>query len=460
MPKFTCTVCLLLLIMSARAQRFSADTINKTIYEWVRELGAKHPGMYRYHTKADFKSYVDSVTSTITDSLTELQVYRKFKPIVSRIGCLHTGLKHIHQFDSAANLFPFQLYFVEQRAYLIDKYPGAEVVSINGRSIPELLNILLPAIPSDGYNMTMKYRSLYHSFPTWYRSMVEVADSFVVTCKQPALQTFTVPAVTYNTIARSGFLNEEFSFPKQLEFSITDSIGRLTIHSFARSDIKKSKQQFQPFIKDAFKQLRSVNNLIIDLRYNTGGSDANAAYFTSYFFDKPYRYWDRIEVTPAIAKSIKGIFTLFYRKPVQKDSLWLWRKARTAKDFNFYTLQRPAKNNYKGNVYVLINGFCMSSCADASAVLAHNKKAIFIGEETGGGYQGNTSGMMPVATVTPTNLQLTVPLQKYVNAVDPSVWVGRGTLPHYPINPTVKDIIEQKDLAMEKAVGLIRNKRP
>jgi hypothetical protein len=480
MPKFTllcfCIIPALLLQAQQPAtydttRKFAADTIIKSIKDITRELELKHPGFYRYHSKETFGQYIDSITGTITDSLNEQQTYRKLKPIISHIGCLHTGLNlardHTNYLNTLPNLFPFQLYFKDQRAYIIKNFssnstiqPGAELLSINGRSMEQLLQTLLPAIPSDGYNMTMKYLALYHFFPTWYRSMIEITDRFQITVLQSGQQAaYTISSVKYGDIAQNGFLNEAV-YPKQLEFSIDNNIGKLAIHSFAASDIKRSKQKFKPFIKDAFRQLRtgSIDHLVIDLRYNTGGSDANAAYFARHFFDRSFRYWDRIEVTPAIAKAIKGKYTLFYRKPVQRDSVWLWRKARIVKDFNFYSAQQPAKYHYTGNVYILINGFCMSSCADVAAVLAHNKKATFIGEETGGGYQGNTSGMMPETTIPPTRLRLSVPLQKYYNAVDPAVHKGRGTMPGHPVSLSVEECIQQKDVAMQLALDIINKK--
>lgn len=67
----------------------------------------------------------------------------------------------------------------------------------------------------------------------------------------------------------------------------------------------------------------------------------------------------------------------------------------------------------------------MSSCADVAAILSYNKKAIFIGQETGGGYQGNNSGMIPDSKMQPFNFTLSVPLQKYFNYVDTSKNIGR-----------------------------------
>jgi hypothetical protein len=65
------------------------------------------------------------------------------------------------------------------------------------------------------------------------------------------------------------------------------------------------------------------------------------------------------------------------------------------KSSNYTRLQKPNKITFKGDVFVLTDGLCMSSCADFVAIMQANKTAVIIGEETGGGYQGNTSGLIP-----------------------------------------------------------------
>ena len=451
-------------------QKFSPDSVKAVIDDWTRELSKKHPGFYRYNSKEAFSKYIDSVKNTIQDSLTELQSYLKLKPIISKVHCLHTGVtlpkEYTNYLNQQPNLFPFQLYFDRGKAYVVKNYSsvgsileGDELVSINGKNIHNIITQLLPLIPADGYNETMKYRALYYQFPTWYR-LIDLTENFTTVVKQTNGEAaYEVKGAKYDDIVRDGFLREP-KLAKQLEFTIQDNIGFLTIHTFSNSSIKKSGQEFRNFIDNAFLQLKTGNikDLIVDLRDNTGGSDAHAAYFTRYFFDEPFRYWDRIEVTEAIAKEIKGVtLKLFYRKPIQKDSVWLWQKARHARDFDFYEEQKPAKNNFKGKTYILINGFCMSSCADVAAILSYNKKAIFIGQETGGGYQGNNSGMMPEAKMLPFDFTLSVPLQKYFNYVDTSRNIGRGTMPDHPVNFTINDILKGGDKELQFAIALVQN---
>ena len=450
-------------------QKFSADTVKSTIDEWTKELSIKHPGFYRYNSKEDFNKYIDSIKSTIKDSLTEMESFLKLKPIITKIHCLHSGIslpkEYKEYLNQQPNLFPFQVYFTDNKAYVVKNYSattsilaGDEILSINGQGIDKITAQLLSLIPSDGYNLTMKYRTLYLQFPSWYRS-IDLSENFTTIIKQNNIEkTYQIKGAKFNDIVQDGFLREP-TRTKQLEFKIENNIGFLTIHSFAQTDIKKTKQDFKEFIEQAFTEIKTnkLQNLIVDLRDNTGGSDPYAAYFTSYFFDKPFRYWDRIEVPEAIAKEIKSAaLKLFYRKPIQKDSVWLWQKGRHTNEFDFYEEQKPAKNNYKGNTYVLINGFCMSSCADVAAILSYNKKAIFIGEETGGGYQGNTSGMIPTSKVQPFDFTLTVPLQKYFNSVDPLKNIGRGTMPDYTVNMTINEVLKGEDKELQTTIDLIK----
>lgn len=451
-------------------QKFSAGTVRNAIDEMAKELSIKHPGFYRYNTKEDFKRYIDSIKTTIEDSLTELESFLKLKPIITKIHCLHSGISLPKEYkdylNQQPNLFPFQVYFDNNKAYIIKNYssvtsmlPGDEIVSINGQSIETIVSQLFSLIPSDGYNLTMKYRTLYLQFPSWYRS-IDLTENFVTVIRQNNIEkTYEVKGAKFNDIAQDGFLKEP-ARKKQLEFKIENDIGFLTIHSFAETDIKEVKQDFKRFIDQAFAEIKTnkIENLVVDLRDNTGGSDPYAAYFASCFFDKSFRYWDRIEVTEAIAKEIKGIaLKIYFKKPIQKDNIWLWQKARHVHDFDFYEEQKPVQNNFAGKTYILINGFCMSSCADVSAILSYNKKATFIGEETGGTYQGNNSGMLPETKVVPFNFILTVPLQKYFNYVDTTKNIGRGTMPDYIVNNTINDILKGEDKELQLAIELIKS---
>lgn len=444
------------------------DSIKRWTKDTMREISKKHPGFYRYTTKKRFDFLIDSTVQTVTDSLTALDFYRKLKPLFAQIGCLHTGVSLAPEYDNylskTATLIPIEVFINNEKQVFITKYYSAdqliplksEILSINDRPIKEILKTLFKAIPSDGYNETEKILLLNHRFAFWYQTIIDVNEKFQVSIKsEGSNKTYELKGVGKEVFPTMESL--ESSNDKQLEFEIRESIGILKIHSFAKTVIKDNGQNFKKFIKTTFKTIKTkhIQNLIVDLRYNTGGTDGNAALLASYFFDKSFRYWDKIEVTEALAKEIKGLVRVVYGKPIKKDSTYLWRKSKFTNEFNYYETQKPAKCNFNGQTYILTNGLCLSSCGDVTAILSYNKKAKVIGQESGGGFQGNTSGIIPTTKI-PTGLLITIPLQKYTNAVDLNKNFGRGTIPDYEVTLTLNDWTDKKDVEMEFALKLIK----
>jgi C-terminal processing protease CtpA/Prc len=465
---------LLVLSISLHAQEKTFDPTKKyhpdSLKSWTNdvmaELGKKHPGFYWYTSKPEFDAIIDSTVQTIKDSLNELAYYRKLKPLFAQVGCGHTGVSlskdYERHLENTFLLMPLELYVDDEKRVFIAKVystgkeiqPGAEVVSIDGVPIVTVVNALYKAIPADGFNEVEKRLLLSHKFAFWYQTILQDSNTFnVETTMNGAREVHTLQGVSKSVFPSDADLQSS-NIP-QLKFEIRDQTGILTIHSFAKTTIKRNGQNFKRFIKGTFKEIRKseVKDLILDLRYNTGGTDGNAALLASYFFDKTFRYWDRIEVTEAIANEIKGFHRLFYRKPVKRDSSYRWRKTWVTNEFNYYEPQKPARSNFVGRTYLITNGLCLSSCSDFVAVLSSNGRVEVIGQETGGGFQGNTSGMMPRTTI-PTGLVIRVPLQKYTNAVDLTKNFGRGTIPDRQVTPTLDNWIRKADPEMELALRL------
>lgn len=447
----------------------SADSARSVIRELTDFLADNHPGFYRYNSKPQFDKYIDSIQTSIVDSISEIDLFRKIKPITAKIGCLHTesdiSAKYRSYLNQQPNLLPLQIFCKDDHAFIIHNYSsdptlfvGTEILAINGKPINKLIATLLPFIESDGYNQTMKYQSLLHHFPDWYRSFIEITEQYTITTLQDEKeQAHILQGLRWKEMVRNDFLQDSI-FAKPLTFSIENNTGILTIHTFEEEEIKKQKQHFDNFIDAVFDELTTKNipDLIVDLRDNGGGEDAHAAYFTRHFFDTNFRYWDRIEVTEAWAKSFKNKDNAQLRQPILKDGIWLMQKGKTTKEFDFFEDQLPANNHYNGHVFVLINGACASSCADVSALLSYHKKAVFIGEETGGGFQGNTSGMVPTATVKTGTFTIALPYQKYFNSVNPSLNIGHGTFPDHPVSLTTEDLLNNHDKAMEYVWKLVK----
>ncbi|MCI4671847.1 MAG: S41 family peptidase [Bacteroidia bacterium] len=431
------------------------DSVKEELRALFVELSIKHPGFYRYNDKDKFDAFIDSTIQTIDAPINEIEILRKAKPIVAKIGCLHSGI-HLSEetenlLNQSANCLPFTLFYDKGKAFIWKTFEeqsplsiGDEVVSINGQAIGAIYEKLLKSIPMDGYNQSGKFQLLRYTFPEAYRSIIEVTEGFEIVLSNG--QKHKLKGVKMeNTLQYSDIVNQGMSL------EIIDDIAIIKIPSFANSFLRSHGQNFQKEIKSYIKNIQSQNirKILIDLRGNTGGSDSNPAWLSSYFFDKPFRYWDRIEITEPIAKEIKGLNRLFYGKPQNENGKWLWSdKGLSSKEFKFTRVQEAAKNPFTGSTYILTDGMCMSSCSDFVAIMQSNGKAIVFGEETGGGYQGNTSGLIPSQALS-CGLVVDVPLLKYVNHVEKGKNVGRGSMPDIEVRSDLEVLLNEEKFMKE-----------
>jgi C-terminal processing protease CtpA/Prc len=217
----------------------------------------------------------------------------------------------------------------------------------------------------------------------------------------------------------------------------------LTIENFY---VDKKEQKFYPFIDSVFADLKKkqVDNLVIDVRNNEGGEENWGGYLYSYLTDTPFRYYDKITMTQKEKFSFKqyawlpkffGLMHLFMK---EKNGQVYFTKQK------YLHTQEPAKNAYKGNVYVLINGMSFSTTTEFASMLHNNKKATFIGEETGGAYYGNNSGVFAIVTLPNTKLTVGIPLMAYYSNVSGYPYKDRGILPDHTVKNSVEDVLHKE----------------
>jgi C-terminal processing protease CtpA/Prc len=117
-------------------------------------------------------------------------------------------------------------------------------------------------------------------------------------------------------------------------------------------------------------------------------------------------------------------------------------------------LQQPNENHYDGKVFVLMNGRSFSGVAEFAAIARSNNRAIFIGEECGGGYYGNSSGDEAMVTLPHTQITVRIPLIKYTMAVKSEQRKDGGIYPDYPIDLAIGDLMAHTDGQLEYALKI------
>ena len=119
-------------------------------------------------------------------------------------------------------------------------------------------------------------------------------------------------------------------------------------------------------------------------------------------------------------------------------------------------IQQPSKPTFAGKVLILINGGSCSTTAEFLSQTHYHKRAKFIGEESGGGYYGTTSGVVPALTLPNSKLIVYVPLVTYYLAVNGYKAVAHGVLPDHPISYTIEELLAGKDKELALALELAR----
>jgi C-terminal processing protease CtpA/Prc len=246
----------------------------------------------------------------------------------------------------------------------------------------------------------------------YYWFLIEQTGEFVVRARDAAERTLEVKltgvtrdklgksqnpvnATMQASIAKLNWPGENLS----LRFLKDPDIAQIRIRMF-------DGDNFPQWIEGAFKTLREKGTkvLIIDLRGNGGGDDMYGAMLVSYLTDQPFRYFDHINV-----KTIEPSFEAHTDWSAERTSQ-LREKVRPNPAGGYVMWhpgvaeQAPGKVPFLGTVFVLIDGGTFSTAADFCAVTHHLKRATFVGEETGGGYYGNNSGIL--ATVTLAEVQV------------------------------------------------------
>lgn len=171
------------------------------------------------------------------------------------------------------------------------------------------------------------------------------------------------------------------------------NIGYLPFNGFV-DDIESAK----PTIYSALRFLANTSALIIDLRENHGGSPEMVSQIESYFFK------EKTHMNDIISRGAKDT-TVFYADPAKADSL---------------NLSMP--------VYILTSSKTFSAAEDFSYGMQHAKRAIIVGEVTGGG----AHPQMPFSIGQ--GFVASIPFARSYNTVTKTDWEGTGVIPDVKVN--------------------------
>ena len=453
-------------------RKFQAKQLQEDFLIFRKVLEETHPGLYRYTDKKTLDAYFDNAFRRLNREMTEREFFPIVASIVSAIKCGHTRSNPSSELMSYLKTFPLNLRFIKGKGYILSSpnnaiAPGSELLSINGKKMPGITRAILAHLPSDGDNKTRKYWFLSRRFRLYYNLFIEQPDSFDVEyfdATKRQKKKISLPPLIENE-AQATALPDDGKKPLRSEFLPESNTALLTIKTFGEDSIKKAGQDYPKFLEAAFKEIKEKNiqNLIIDLRSNSGGKDEFGSRLFSYLTDKEFRYFDYIETSTnkiTLVQYTDAGNSTRINKMFAEDLLpgvaGRFRLKQSVDD-NLQQLQQPQKNHFDGKVWFLTTGRSFSTTADFCAIAHYHRRGSFVGEEVGGGYYGNNSGRSFRLTLPNIKVRVDIPLWKYVNAVSGYPYLRRGVMPDYTAQPTIQDVLQGVDTEMMFTLQLIKN---
>jgi hypothetical protein len=328
---------------------------------------------------------------------------------------------------------------------------------------------------SDGYIKTVKYSDLGgFNFSKYYYYYYGIIEKYEVKFKELTdpitINSLSISQINDKLKKNNNIIKEKVE-NEPLQFKIIDTkTAYLDIQTFSNDNIKKDSKYktLKKFLKYCFSEIKGKNieNVIIDVSKNGGGTEGNEGLLYSYFGDN-YQKYSKVR-----AKTQKGILDNRIDEPIKLKAFGLFERLFTNKKMQDGSLERrnglglglmaykkTPKNTFKGNIYIIISPITYSGGSEFSNMVYSQGLATFIGQETGGGYLGNTSGYGRNLTLPNSKITIEIPALQFVMNVEPKLPFGSGVKPHYQVIPTINQYINNENVCLEYALRLINEKK-
>lgn len=454
----------------------------ETLYQGLDKF---HSGMYWYTPKDSVEMAFRKVKMQITRDLNVLEFHKLIAPLVALSREDHTNInlpESIRDKMNSENKFlPLTMVFLGRKLYCVKNgsdfhefaLEGKQIESINGEIPTKIVAKIGNLFASDGFIKPVKFSDLKgFNFSKYYFYYYGQIDQFVVRLKgieEPVIiQSLKTKAIRQN-------LNSRYEAPDKndpedvLEYTIiNDSIAYLGIHTFNNDIIRKysAEKKLSVFLKNSFESIRenNIQTLVVDVSKNSGGSEGNEGLVYSYFGEN-YQKYKKVRV-----KSQKAVLDNGTDKPITLKAIGFFERFLTQKKMDDGSLERRESMGkglmaykkepdfkFHGKTYVLISPATYSGGSEFSNMMFSQGLATFVGQETGGGYIGNTSGYSKKLTLPNSKIEVSIPALQFVMNVKPKLPFGRGVIPHHEAIPTFEEYINGENVSLKYVLTQMEN---
>ncbi len=282
------------------AKVFTAHEYKSDLDQLGNTLIKVHPNALKFISKKAFRKIIEEKKALITDQTTYSEFAWHCSEIIASVHCSHTSMGSFYPENEMLPVdlrFPLQTRWVNHQLFVVDPLNNSErvkikdeIFSINGIAVSQLINDIYKHIPSQGYIETTKK----HFFNTWSAGMIPYALRF------PEAYKIVVRGIKDTIVLnKAETVKNLFQDPsiKPCDANLClemldDKTAILTISSFNYYPWN-NLNVFKEFIDNSFMEInqKGIKNLIVDVRFNGGGSQQSSIHLLRYLVDKPFIYY-------------------------------------------------------------------------------------------------------------------------------------------------------------------------
>lgn len=460
-------------------------------YHLIEKMVMKvHPGATRYRTEKELLQILRELKSKFQKPMTHGEAYLAMSKVTAFLQCDHTKVGFNNQnrlittiIHRQKDKMPFTFRWIDNEMILIHNASGnnqlkkgTKILTINDVKVGHIKTAMLPYIAADGATDANRVRKMevdgfdfrYNAFDVFYPLLYPFKGKIrldVIFPNEDKISEVFIEPMTREE--RFKTLTSRYSeFPKSRDdlwkYEIIDKkTAVLTINSFGLMGWKSMTIDYKKFLAEAFNEFKSkkIKHLIIDARWNTGGSDEMKNELFSYLrFGEEFNF----------EREGRTRYTTFPEqlKPHIKtwgDSPWYYdlKPDSELKNEGYYVFKEKngdikypkRKTQFKGKVYLLSSSLNTSLAYYLALDFRIKEIGTIIGQETGGNLKGINGGQILFMTLPNSTIEIDFPvmggfpLQEYGN---------HGIVPDVEVKPTYEDILNNVDTEMKAALKLIK----
>lgn len=426
------------------------------------KLNEIHPEAYHHLPKDTFDARIDRIGSGLAPMSAE-QWYVKLASLISALNDGHTSIyysqdERLRYFRQGGTILPFLAQVTDDKRVIIwhhftsdSTLDSARILEMNGRPMDDILHRM--GALTFGEADVFRYSQISRSFGRMFWLLYGHADSISLAVQlkngiTKAEKYACLSESQYDEFAKRDFPQVQKSMDYHMKLTIPENrhVALFTLHDFG------TYKGYKDSIAHVFQAIKEkkIDTLFLDIRKNPGGEHYITEEINHYLLDTPWVLVSKAKLRMSddfygvFPKSVRWVARILPKKPSLKLAAATMTKNTKiekvvkvldpiTKEPTYEIYTRPKQHYsekylFTGKVFLLTDRNSYSMSGMFAAILKDYKRAVIVGEETGG--LANPHG---------SNVSVTLPHSKFAFTISTSrAYRPSGVFDNHGVMPDIK----------------------